>query len=150
MITIKSLKNNSLNKIKDSKILFSKKRYDNSVYIWWYSIELALKYKICKICMFTRWFPENKHELDEYETELKEKEWLVPIIKSIYEIRNHDFQKLIFYSWIESKVKENLLEEWEMILLWKETLRYKNDYISWENAKRFISSIEKILTYIFK
>lgn len=107
MISIKDLEKNSLNKIQDSKILFLKKRYDNSVYLWWYSIELALKYKICKICIFKNWFPENKNELEQYKIKLKEKEWLIPIINNILDIRNHDFQKLIFYSWIESKIKED-------------------------------------------
>ena len=66
MISKENLKIIAKNKIIDSKVLFDTKRYDASVYLIGYAIEVSLKYKICKILKLDNGFPETKDEFQIY------------------------------------------------------------------------------------
>jgi hypothetical protein len=50
-------------------------------------------------------FPESKAEFDNYLLETR-KIPLKEVITDIREIKNHNLQKLLFYSWVESTIKE--------------------------------------------
>ena len=104
MISRNTLKNLSIAKLEDAKILSDNGRNDSSIYIVGYAVELALKYKICKIFRFDDGFPENKSEFNTYITEPQDV--LVNEIKTIKDIRNHDLQKLLYYSGQEFSIKE--------------------------------------------
>ena len=95
MISKQRLKDVSIDKFNSAKVLFSSKMYDNSIYIVGYGVELALKYKICKILKLENGFPETKAEFDNYI--LGNDNDLGLEIKSLRDIRNHNLQKLLYY-----------------------------------------------------
>ncbi len=132
-------------KLSDWKVLFHKNCIDNSVYLCWYWIEIALKLSICKIFKFGEWFPENPSEFKTYSRQLLE---LKEVIQDIKQIRNHDLNKLLFFSWLEPKIKERYLAEWEVVIHWNESLRYTVNHATQEEAEEFIKSTEILLTFI--
>lgn len=148
MITKQNLKGLSLSKLEDAKLLFEYNRYDSSLYLIGYSIELALKFKICKILMLDNGFPENKIEFESYirssENDLGNE------IRDLREIRNHNLQKLLFYSGQEFTIKAELLDEWTNISYWNPELRYRTEIGDKNYNEMIIKSVEKILTLIFK
>ena len=71
-------------------------------------------------------------------------------IKDLREIRNHNLQKLLYYSGQEFTIKAELLEEWTNILYWNPELRYNLEIGDRNFNEIIIKSVEKILTLIFK
>ncbi len=134
-------------KFLDWEVLFRENCIDDAVYLCGYWIEIALKLCICKMFDFNEWFPENSTEFITYSRQQRTTP-LKDVIHDIKSIRNHDLKKLLFFSWLEPKIKEKLLEEWEIVLRWNEALRYRVNHSSWKDAEKFITSTEKILTFI--
>lgn len=148
MIPKLHLKEIALKKLDASKLLFESAKYGTSLYLIGYSIELALKYKICKIFQFDEGFPETKNEFEMYVS--MSDSTLGKEITNIKEIRNHNLQKLLFYSGQDYIVKLELLEEWTNISYWSPELRYKLNLGDKEFNETIIISVEKILNLIFK
>ncbi|MEA5405562.1 HEPN domain-containing protein [Arcicella sp. DC2W] len=148
MIPKLHLKEIALKKLDASKLLCESAKYDASLYLIGYSIELALKYKICKIFQFEEGFPETKNEFEMYIS--VSDSTLGKEIVNIKEIRNHNLQKLLFYSGQDYIVKLELLEEWTNISYWSPELRYKLNLGDKEFNETIIISVEKILNLIFK
>ena len=148
MISKQDLKEIALSKLADAKVLFKSNRHDSSLYLIGYSIELALKFKICKILRLDEGFPENKSEFEVYikssDNDLGNE------IKDLREIRNHNFQKLLYYSGQEFTIKAELLDEWTIISFWNPELRYTIEIGDKNFNDIIIKSVEKILTLIFK
>lgn len=134
-------------KLLDWKVLFRENYIDDAVYLCGYWIEIALKLCICKIFEFNDWFPENSTEFTTYSRQQRATP-LEEVIQDIKSIRNHNLNKLLFFSWLELKIKEKYLEEWEIIIRWNEILRYKVNHSTREEAEKFIKSTEKLLTFI--
>lgn len=112
-------------RLKDADALITKRRYSTAIYISGYAIELALKFKICKIFKFKQGFPENKTEFTIYQNNIKSKQLLLGAVTQIKEIKNHDLNKLLFYSGAEYQIKLNYLSEWNLIVSWNPEMRYK-------------------------
>ena len=123
-------------------------RNDSSLYLIGYSIELALKFKICKILKLDNGFPETKTEFERYISESEND--LGNEIKDLREIRNHNLQKLLYYSGQEYSIKAELLEEWTNISYWNQELRYTKNIGDKKFNELIIKSVEKILTLVFK
>ena len=66
MITKLNLKEIAVRKLADAKLLYKYNRTDSSLYLIGYSVELALKFKICKILKLDKSFPETKSEFESY------------------------------------------------------------------------------------
>lgn len=122
MISEQNLKIIAFNKFEDAKILFNANRYDSSLYLVGYSIEIALKSKICYVLKLDKGFPENKEEFNDYVKSSDNE--LGGVIKQLSDIRTHNLGKLLFYSGQEYVVKEELFAEWIEILYWNPELRY--------------------------
>lgn len=148
MILIKTLEDIAIKKLTDSKILFKANKFDTSIYLVGYSIELALKSKICKILKLDNGFPETKVEFQEYI--LSKNDVLRNEIKHFKKIKNHKLEELLFYSGKEFIVKEQLFNEWNNVLFWKPELRYKLNFGNKELNKKIINSVEKLITLILK
>lgn len=148
MVSKQELKSISLDKLHSAQVLFKSKKYDTSIYIVGYAIELALKYKICKILKLEIGFPENKLEFENYI--LDKGNDLGIEIKNLRDIRNHNLQKLLYYSGQEYTIKSQFLDEWTSISFWYPELRYKSNYGNKELNKILITSVEKVLNLIFK
>ena len=149
MISIDTLNKLALNKLNDSKILLNANKFDTSLYLVGYSIELALKSKICKILKLNDGFPETKQEFQYYISDSNND--LGNEIKHLKQIKNHDLTKLLFYSGQEYKIKKDLFEEWNKIInYWNPELRYKIDIGDKNFNDEIINSVEKLLNLIFK
>ena len=148
MIPKQNLEEIAKNKLSCSILLFKSKMFDTSLYLVGYSVEMALKYKICKIFNLKDGFPETKKEFDIYISDSDNN--LGEVIKNLRDIRNHDLEKLLFYSGQEFPIKLKLLDEWTDILYWNPELRYKLNIGDKNFNETIIKSVEKILTLIFK
>lgn len=148
MISKDKLKQIAFNKIEASKTLFEAEKFDNSVYLIGYAIELSLKFKICNIFKLDEGFPETKAEFENYI--LKSDIELGSEINNLKEIKNHNLQKILFYSGEEYKIKTELIDEWATISIWKPEMRYDLDFIDKIENSKILISAEKILNSIFK
>lgn len=107
MITVKDLKVVAKARLKDAHILYSYKRYDAATYLCGYSVELALKAKICNTLNW-KGFPENNREFQNRQS-----------------LKTHDLDTLLMFFGIEDKIKNHFLAEWSVVSSWKPENRYK-------------------------
>ncbi|MEO8146717.1 MAG: hypothetical protein ABI723_03715 [Bacteroidia bacterium] len=135
-------------RLRDAEALFAKKRYRGAIYMSGYAIEIALKYKICKLYLFSKGFPENKVEFQSYYNVTGIKKQLRQTIKSVQEIKNHDLSKLLFYSGSELRVKSKTLIEWHLIATWNPEMRYANTLIRKSEAQNKLSAVKSLLKEI--
>ncbi len=150
MIAKKNLKILISEKISDADVLLSNDRFAGSVYIAGYEVELALKFKICKMFRFKEGFPEDKSEFEIYLNSEKSKDKLQGVISQIRQIRHHDLSKLLFFSGAEFRIKQSALEEWEAVTSWQSEIRYSTNEIPKDEAQLFFDSTKKIIDYILK
>lgn len=134
-------------RLKDAKALFIKRRYHASIYLAGYAVELALKYKVCKMYFFTKGFPETSDELQEYYKQTKNKR-VRAIISKIQDIRHHDLAKLLVYSGEEYNIKKNFFNEWMTILNWSPEMRYAYSKIKKNITEDNLTAIQNILDSI--
>lgn len=106
MISRKELKKRARAKLQDAEILFSNKRFDGSVYLCGYVIELALKSRSCKTLRWTD-FPENNNEFKNYQS-----------------FKTHNLDILLTLSGLESKIKLFYTLDWNNVNQWNPEMRY--------------------------
>jgi hypothetical protein len=135
-------------RMKDAKALYEKRRYNAAIYIAGYAIEVALKYKICKILVFSHGFTENKVEFQNYHSS-RSKKLLRQTVKSLQDIKTHDLSKLLFYSGVEYQIKSRLLNELLLTSAWSPELRYEYIIVRKTEASRTLSAVNAILKEIF-
>jgi hypothetical protein len=107
MILPTELKRIAKARLKDSQILFNNKRYDASTYLCGYSIELALKAKICRKLNWDG-FPQANREFENCKC-----------------LKTHDMEVLLMFSGLQEKIKLHYNAEWSIISLWSSENRYK-------------------------
>ncbi len=145
MIPIGIFKSLITNKIKDSKALKINRRFQSSLYMAGYAVELALKYKICNTLNFNQGFPETKTELSTYLNIIISPQ---PFSIKLSDIKNHDLNKLLFYSGVELKIRASYLQEWNVISQWNPEDRYKKVRVIETQAANFIKAATKIIKEI--
>jgi hypothetical protein len=147
MIPIQTLKYLIPNKIKDSSALLKSRRFPTSIYIAGYAIEIALKYNICQSLQFRQGFPETKQEFRYYLHSLNQFNAQLPLIH-LADIRNHDLNKLLTFSGVESKIKAGYHTEWAILVKWSPENRYRKMRVLENSAKVFHLAAKKILKEI--
>lgn len=145
MISKKILRELVDQKLKDADILIANRRYASAIYIAGYALELALKLKVCKIFKFVQGFPENKAEFIFYQNSVKSQPLLAGTITQIKDIRNHDLNKLLFYSGVEYQIRLNFLNEWNLVVGWDPEMRYKLQKVL---KKEAVSNIKAVKTLV--
>lgn len=148
MIAKTTLKALVKQKLKDADVLAANRRYSAAVYIVGYALELTLKLKICHIFAFTQGFPEDKAEFIGYRNGLSNQRILANAITQIRDIRNHDLNKLLFYSGVEYTVKLRLLNEWNRVSSWDPEVRYKVQKVLKKEAVATITAVKKLIQFI--
>lgn len=148
MISKKILRELVDQKLKDAEVLIDNRRYASAIYMAGYALEVALKLKICKIFKFVQGFPENKQEFILYQNTAKSQPLLAGTITQIKEIRNHDLNKLIFYSGVEFQIKLNFLPEWNLAVSWNPEMRYKIEKVLKTEATNKVAAIKTIVQNI--
>jgi len=131
MIAESDLKIMARAKLKDSEILFRRQRYDSSLYLCGYAIEMALKSRICRSLKWAD-FPETPSEF-----------------KSLTSLKTHDLGVLLRLSGIENKIKVQFLAEWSVVAKWDPELRYKKvGSASQSDAADVIKAAKRLLRTI--
>lgn len=106
MISRKELRKRAKAKLKDAEILFLNRRFDGSVYLCGYVIELALKSRTCRTLKWTD-FPENNNEFKNYQS-----------------FKTHNLDILLTLSGLESKIKLLHTIDWNNVNQWNPEMRY--------------------------
>jgi HEPN domain-containing protein len=93
-------------RLNDAEVLLNANRYNSAVYLCGYSIEIALKYKICVTLNWTG-FPSTGKEFDKFKS-----------------LKTHDLDVLLSFTGIETHIKAKYLAEWSAISTWNPESRY--------------------------
>lgn len=107
MLTRVDLKALAKARLADAVILHANRRYDGAVYICGYTVEAALKARICATLSW-QGYPETRNEFQAYGS-----------------FRTHDLEALLHLSGVETKVKSRLLPEWSVVTTWTPEIRYR-------------------------
>ena len=91
-------------RLKDAEVLLEASRFDGSVYLCGYAIELGLKARICKT-LFWDEYPGGKDK--KYNT-----------------FKTHDLDVLLHLTGLEDKVKLKYMAEWSIVTQWNPEARY--------------------------
>jgi len=94
-------------RLKDAQVLLDARRYDGSVYLCGYSIEIGLKARICRALKWSG-FPSTNREF-----------------KGYYSFRTHNLDVLLHLSGAEVKIKTRYLAEWSIVAMWEPETRYR-------------------------
>lgn len=95
-------------RLKDAETLLNAERYDGAVYLCGYSIEIALKHKICLTLNWTG-FPSTNREFENYRS-----------------LKTHDLDVLLTLTGIESEIKATHLAESSAVSIWNQNARYSS------------------------
>ena len=87
----------------DAEVLLNAKRFDGSVYLCGYAVELGLKKRICETLKWNEYPTSGR-----YST-----------------FKTHDLDVLLHLSGIEDNVKIHYLSEWSIVSQWNPEARYK-------------------------
>jgi HEPN domain-containing protein len=107
MIGKKDLRTIARARLRDANVLLKAKRFDGAFYLCGYSVELALK---ARICQTLRWsgFPEVPNEF-----------------KGLQSLKTHDLEILLRLSGAEAKVRTKYFADWSVVLDWNPEKRYQ-------------------------
>lgn len=129
MIDRKELRKISKARIRDAEALLSARRFDGSVYICGYAIELGLKARICRALKW-QGFPFTGKEFNSYR-----------------DFKTHDLDVLLHLSGAEEKIKTTLLADWSNVAKWNPEGRYNLiGTASKTEAEVMIKSVKVILS----
>jgi len=147
MIPRPTLKKLISKRLIDAKVLLNNRRYFASIYIAGYALELTLKYRITKLMKFSRGFPENKYEYNEYHSDTA-KSILRTAIRDLSDIRHHNLPGLLHYSGEQVNVETNYSSEWNYVKGWNPAMRYTNPIIRKQRAQDFLKYTRSIINGI--
>ena len=107
MLTKQELQLIARARLQDAEALYRADRYDGSVYLCGYAVEIGLKNKICKTL---RWkgFPSTRSEFQDFQS-----------------FKTHSLDVLLRLSGAEDKIKKNFLAQWSVVAKWDPEARYK-------------------------
>jgi len=128
MLTRRQLQQIAKARLQDAEVLFQSRRYDGSIYLCGYAIEIGLKNKICKTL---RWndFPHTPGEFKDFQS-----------------FKTHKLDILIRLSGAESKIKINFLADWSVVAKWDPEARYQPiGTATRQEARSMIDSTKSIL-----
>ena len=108
MILASELRKIARARLADAQALSRAKRFDGSVYLCGYAVELSLKYRICKTLGWNE-FPSTSGEFKAYQT-----------------FRTHDLDVLLHLSGREARIKKQAFAEWSTVAEWDPEVRYRS------------------------
>ena len=107
MLTVSELRSISAARLEDAQSLFDVGHYDGVVYLCGYTVELALKARICETLNWEG-YPSTNREFHDYLT-----------------FRTHDLKVLLRLSGRESRIIESMRDTWRAVSNWNPGLRYR-------------------------
>jgi len=108
MVTKNELRKIAKEKLKDAEVLYSKGRYDCSVYICGYAVEIMLKARICRTLKWNG-YPSTRAEFQNYQS-----------------FKTHNLEVLLRLSGLETMIKNQYMSAWSDIIRWDPEIRYKS------------------------
>ena len=131
MIARTDLRSIARARLRDADALLSTRRYDGAVYLCGYSVELALKARICRTLGWSD-FPETTREFDGYQS-----------------LRTHRLDILLRFSGLEARIRTRLMAEWSIVAMWEPEARYRRvGTASAADAADLIQAAGKVLTLL--
>jgi len=108
MISASDLRKIARARLTDARALHRTRRYDGSIYLCGYAVELSLKYQICKTLGWAD-FPGTGGEFRAYQT-----------------FRTHDLDVLLHLSGREARIKKQAFADWSTVAKWDPEVRYRS------------------------
>lgn len=128
MISRKDLKIIARERLKDAETLLDDNRFDGAVYLCGYSIEIALKHKICKTLNWAG-FPSTSREFE-----------------NLRSLKTHDLNVLLSLTRVEAKLKAKHLAEWSAVSIWDPEARYSSiGMVTLTDAALMINSAKTLI-----
>lgn len=107
MISIDDLLAIAKARLEDANVLFSNDRMDGAGYLCGYTVELALKARICRTLSWAG-FPEKRNEFENFAS-----------------FKTHKLEVLLSLSGQEQRIKTENLSEWSAVATWDPETRYR-------------------------
>ena len=128
MLTILDIDKISVARLRDAETLYTADRYDGAYYMAGYSLELALKARICKTLNWAE-FPATNKEFERFRS-----------------FKVHDLEVLLKLSGYEQKIKSTLLPEWSQVNQWQPEIRYRPiGFASQKQASDMLTAISALM-----
>jgi HEPN domain-containing protein len=107
MIALTELRKIARARLADAEVLLQASRYDGSVYLCGYSVEIALKGRICRTLKWLG-FPATNKEFEGFHS-----------------FRTHNLDVLLRLSGAEKKINTQHFVEWSVVAMWEPDARYR-------------------------
>jgi hypothetical protein len=107
MISLLDLKSVSKGRLLDAQVLQKAGRFDGSVYMCGYAVEVELKTRACRTLKWLG-FPETKKEFE-----------------ALQSFKTHNLEILLRLSGAEGKIRSKFLAEWSIVMDWNPESRYR-------------------------
>ena len=131
MITRSDLRKTAREYLQSAEVLRANRKYDMSVYLCGYAVEIALKERICRTLKWPG-YPATSGEFSNYRS-----------------FQTHNLAVLLNLTAIESKVITALSGDWSIVETWNPEQRYSPRGIKTMNdADKMISATTKALRAI--
>jgi HEPN domain-containing protein len=115
-------------RFQDARVLFRGRRYDGAVYLCGYTVELALKARICTVLHWPG-FPSTQAEF-----------------RGLQSFKVHELDMLLRLAGREAKIRAAHSADWSVVAQWDPELRYQSiGTASRAVASSMISSTERLL-----
>lgn len=135
MLTVKKLYDLAKCRYEESKILLNNDKYDGSVYLCGYALELILKRRIVKVLEWDG-YPETAKEFEDYKS-----------------FKVHDLNVLLRLSGLEKKIQKDnaVFARWQISNTWDPESRYKEiGNILKTEAEDIIEATRQTVNFIIK
>lgn len=111
-------------RLDDAQVLYDASRFDGSVYLCGYAIELGLKARICRTLQW-----------DEY-----------PATSKYQTFKTHDLDILLHLTGLEDKIKLNHFAKWSIVTQWNPEARYNPiGNVKDSDAKEMLDASKELL-----
>ncbi|MCY7352643.1 MAG: HEPN domain-containing protein [Cytophagaceae bacterium] len=128
MISLSDLISIANERLIDAETLLHAHRYDGAVYLCGYSVEIALKHKICQTLNWPG-FPSINKEFEKFKS-----------------LKTHDLDVLLSFTGIETTLKSTHLAEFSAIANWNPEARYNpTGIVSFTDATFMINSAKTLI-----
>jgi hypothetical protein len=132
--------------VADAVVLMKNRRYASAIYLTGYTIELALKLKICHLLKFRHGYPETVGEFNTYRAGTTG--LLSTTITDIRDMRIHDLNKLLNYSGESIAIKTHHVADWTIVSTWSAQQRYDEKVVRRLYAKTYCDAAKRILAVL--
>ena len=114
-------------RLMDAQALLAALRFNGAIYVCGYSVELALKARICRTLKWSE-FPQTSHEF-----------------MGLQSMRTHNLDMLLHLSGVEGRIRRRYLSVWSRVLSWSPEKRYQTTQSTREEASAMIAAAERLL-----